>query len=82
VGDIATHIVDMARYLVGEIAAVNAVTRTYITERPIQNSTTDKLGASVRLSGVPTAPVDGDDEVITLLRFQDGAAAAPLVACV
>jgi predicted dehydrogenase len=73
VGDIATHVIDMARYLVGEIAAVNAVTRTYITERPIQNSTTDKLGASVRLSGVPTAPVDVDDEVITLLRFQDGA---------
>ena len=73
VGDIATHVIDMARYLVGEIAAVNAVTRTYITERPIQNSGTDKLGASVRLSGVPTAPVDVDDEVITLLRFQDGA---------
>ena len=73
VGDIATHVIDMARYLVGEIAAVNAVTRTYITERPIQNSGTDKLGASVRLSGVPTAPVDVDDEVMTLLRFQDGA---------
>jgi predicted dehydrogenase len=73
VGDIATHVIDMARYLVGEIAAVNAVTRTYVAERPIQNSTTDKLGASVRLSGVPTAPVDVDDEVITLLRFQDGA---------
>jgi len=73
VGDIATHVIDMARYLVGEIAAVNAVTRTYVTERPVQNSTTDKLGASVRLSGVPTAPVDVDDEVITLLRFQDGA---------
>ena len=73
VGDIATHVIDMARYLVGEIAAVNAVTRTYITERPIQNSGTDKLGASVRLSGVPTAPVDVDDEVMTLLRFKDGA---------
>jgi predicted dehydrogenase len=73
VGDIATHVIDMARYLVGEIAAVNAVTRTYVAERPIQNSTTDKLGASVRRSGVPTAPVDVDDEVITLLRFQDGA---------
>ncbi len=73
VGDIATHVIDMARYLVGEIAAVNALTRTYITERPIQNSSTDKLGASTKLSGVPTAPVDVDDEVITLLRFQDGA---------
>jgi predicted dehydrogenase len=73
VGDIATHVIDMARYLVGEIAAVDAVTRTYITERPMQNSATDRLGAATRLSGVPTVPVDVDDEVITLLRFQDGA---------
>ncbi|MCB8881326.1 Gfo/Idh/MocA family oxidoreductase [Acidisoma cellulosilytica] len=73
VGDIATHVIDMARYLVGEIAAVNALTRTYVTERPVQNSATDKLGAATRLSGVPTAPVDVDDEVMTLLRFENGA---------
>jgi predicted dehydrogenase len=73
VGDIATHVIDMARYLVGEIAAVNAMTRTYITERPVPNSATDRLGAAPRLSGVPKAEVDVDDEVLTLLRFQNGA---------
>jgi predicted dehydrogenase len=72
-GDIATHVIDMARYLVGEIAAVSAVARTYITERPIQNSGTDKLGAGPKLSGVPKAAVDVDDEIMTLIRFQDGA---------
>ena len=73
VGDIATHVLDMARYLVGEIAAVNAVTRTYIKERAVQNSGIDKLGAAQRLTGVPKAAVDVDDEVLTLLRFKEGA---------
>jgi predicted dehydrogenase len=72
-GDIATHVIDMARYLVGEIASVSAVARTYITERPVQNSGTDKLGAGPKLSGVPKAAVDVDDEIMTLIRFQDGA---------
>jgi predicted dehydrogenase len=72
-GDIATHVIDMARYLVGEIAAVSAVARTYITERPVQNSGIDKLGAGPKLSGVPKAAVDVDDEIMTLIRFQDGA---------
>ncbi len=73
VGDIATHVIDMARFLVGEIVAVNAVTRTYIGERPLQNSGVDKLGAATRLTGVPKAAVDVDDEVMTLVRFAGGA---------
>jgi predicted dehydrogenase len=73
VGDIATHVIDMARFLVGEIVAVNAVTRTYIAERPLQNSGVDKLGAATRLTGVPKAAVDVDDEVMTLVRFAGGA---------
>lgn len=73
VGDIATHVIDMARFLVGEIVAVNAVTRTYVKERPQQNSGVDKLGAATRLSGVPKAAVDVDDEVMTLMRFESGA---------
>lgn len=73
VGDIATHVIDMARFLVGEIVAVNAVTRTYIAERPQQNSGVDKLGAATRLTGVPKAVVDVDDEVMTLVRFAGGA---------
>lgn len=73
VGDIATHVIDMARFLVGEIAAVNAVTRTYIKERPQQNSGVDKLGAAAKLTGVPKGAVDVDDEVITLVRFASGA---------
>ncbi len=72
-GDIGTHVLDMARYLVGEVSAVNATLQTYIAERPVQQGGLDKLGAAQRLVDVPKAPVDVDDEVLTALRFENGA---------
>jgi predicted dehydrogenase len=72
-GDIGTHVLDIARYLVGEIDGVNAVLRTHIAERPEQHGGADKLGAAARLVDAPRAPVDVDDEVHTLLRFAGGA---------
>ncbi len=32
-GDLGAHIIDLARYLVGELCAVSGITRTFITER-------------------------------------------------
>jgi predicted dehydrogenase len=72
-GDIGTHVLDIARYLVGEIDGVNAILRTHIAERPEQQAGADKLGAAERLADAPRAPVDVDDEVHTLLRFAGGA---------
>lgn len=72
-GDIGTHVVDLARYLVGEISAVNAMMHTYITERPLQSGGADKLGASDKNVSGPKGKVDVDDEVLTLLRFENGA---------
>ncbi len=73
VGDIGTHVVDFARYLVGEISAVNAVVSTYVKERPLQQSGFDKLGASDKSGAGPKGEVDVDDEMIALLKFQNGA---------
>jgi predicted dehydrogenase len=72
-GDIGTHVLDMARYLVGEVASVSSVLKTYITERPIQSGAADKLAAAEKVTGAPMARVEVDDEVMTLLRFSDGA---------
>jgi predicted dehydrogenase len=72
VGDIGSHVVDLARYLVGEIRAVNSVVSTYITDRPLQSSGFDSLGASTSADG-PRGEVDVDDEAITLVKFVDGA---------
>lgn len=71
-GDIGTHVVDLARYLVGEVDAVSSVARTYIDSRPIQEGGVDKLGAAERRTDQPRGPVDVDDEIMTLLRFEAG----------
>ena len=73
VGDIGTHVVDFARYLVGEISSVNAMVHTFVKERPLQSGGLDKLGASDKSGAGPKGEVDVDDEMITLLKFQNGA---------
>ncbi|XID91403.1 Gfo/Idh/MocA family protein [Paenibacillaceae bacterium WGS1546] len=72
-GDIGTHVIDFARYLVGEISEVMAETRTWIPERPVQASGVDKLGTVKGGSNAEKRPVDVDDEFISLLRFENGA---------
>jgi predicted dehydrogenase len=72
-GDIGTHVIDLARLLVGEIDEVNAVLKTYIEDRPVQKGGVDKLGAAKKDAGGPRGKVDVDDEVLTFLKFEDGA---------
>lgn len=62
IGDIGTHVVDLAHYLVGPIAAVSALTPTYVKTRPLQESGVDKLGASEKNANAPRGEVDVDDE--------------------
>jgi predicted dehydrogenase len=58
-GDLGSHIIDLARFLVGEVSSVGALTRTFVTERP--------------KSGGGTAKVDVDDAVVTTVEFANGA---------
>lgn len=71
-GDIATHVIDMARYLVGEFSQVNALMSTWIPERPLQSGGADSLGKA-RTGEGPKGAVDVDDEVMTMIRFANGA---------
>lgn len=71
IGDIGTHVVDLARYLAGEISAVNGLARTIIAERPQQSGGRDALGTA--RSGGELGPVDVDDEMMTMLKFANGA---------
>jgi predicted dehydrogenase len=70
-GDIGTHVIDMARYLVGDIDEVMAIAKTWIPDRPVHTGGTDKLG-TVKGDG-PRKAVDVDDEISTLLKFNNGA---------
>jgi predicted dehydrogenase len=72
-GDIGTHVIDFARHLVGEIAAVNAVTKRYIEDRPVPTGGADQLAAAQKLGAAPRELVEVDDEVLTMLRFESGA---------
>ena len=58
-GDLGAHIIDLGRYLVGEVKSVSGMTRTFIEERPWDDGTMGK--------------VDVDDAFTALLEFDNGA---------
>ena len=68
-GDLAAHGVDLARCLLGEIAALVADTAIFIPQRPRPTGAT---AGHTRATGEP-GPVENEDYVTTLLRFASGA---------
>ena len=60
-GDLGSHIVDLARFLIGEPTAVNARLKTFVSERPLPENPTER------------GPVDVDDAFVALLEFDNGA---------
>jgi predicted dehydrogenase len=58
-GDIGAHIIDLARFLVGEIGEISAVSETFVKSRLTKNSR--------------FARVDVDDAVSVIGKFQQGA---------
>ena len=66
IGDLASHGLDLAQYVVGPIVALIAEASTFIPQRP------QAIGASSHFSrgvGGPLLPVENEDHVLTLLRF-------------
>jgi predicted dehydrogenase len=70
-GDIGAHILDMSRFLIGEITELAATMETFIKERPIAEDADGISGA--RESTGKTDTVDVDDAAIYLTRFENGA---------
>lgn len=68
-GDLASHSIDLARYLVGEVEAVCSMLHTYTRERPLPLR--DVGRASV--PGSERGPVTVDDAAWALFRFRNGA---------
>ena len=60
-GDIHAHIIDLARYLVGEISEVSGMLHTFIKKRPLEGRR-DSFGR-----------VTVDDAAMCLARFRNGA---------
>lgn len=57
--DLGSHVIDLARWLVGEIATVSGLTRTFVPDRPVP--------------GGGREPVTVDDAASVLLEFGNGA---------
>lgn len=68
-GDINAHIIDMARYLLGDIAEACATMETFIKERPLGDMTGGLNAVALEQKGQVTV----DDAVISLARFKNGA---------
>ena len=70
--DLNSHSVDLARFLVGEIRSVMAMTSQFITERPLPGA-----GAATFSAGsgeaTETAPVTVEDAAFMLATFDNGA---------
>jgi predicted dehydrogenase len=60
-GDIAAHVIDLARFLVGEIAEVSGELTTFIRERPLPDAPKKKGKVTV------------DDAAMALVKFVNGA---------
>lgn len=72
-GDINSHIVDLGRYLVGEISEVCGLMETFVKKRPILEEVGKGLGAK---AGKQLGRVTVDDAVSWMGRFKNGAMAS------
>ncbi|MCV6606100.1 MAG: Gfo/Idh/MocA family oxidoreductase, partial [Porticoccaceae bacterium] len=59
-GDIVSHNLDLARFLVGDISEVSGLMKTFVQERPLED-------------GSGMGRVDVDDAAMALLKFANGA---------
>lgn len=60
-GDLGSHSIDQARWLVGEIGSVSGLTKTFITNRPTGATNSER------------EPVTVDDAALSMLEFENGA---------
>lgn len=70
-GDLNAHLIDLARYLVGEIREVVGMCETFVKERPLAQSMTG-LHASGNHDG-SMGEVTVDDATLFMARFEGGA---------
>ncbi|GLV79159.1 Gfo/Idh/MocA family protein [Streptomyces hygroscopicus] len=75
-GDLGSHIVDLAQYLAGErLIGVSALTETFIRERPLPAGAVAGPGGS-GAGGAARGPVTVDDAALFTGRFGSGAVAS------
>ncbi len=74
-GDINVHIIDLARYLVGEFKEVCGLMHTFVKERPL-TAPTSKLQSPAAKAAEKKGKVTVDDAALFIGRFANGALAS------
>lgn len=70
-GDLGSHVISVAQYLMGEVESVTAQSQTFFPTRPVPQGGSGygaKAGADA-----PRATVENEDQIQTLVRFRSGA---------
>ncbi|OXM17372.1 Gfo/Idh/MocA family protein [Paenibacillus herberti] len=70
--DLGAHLVDLARYLVGEFEEVIGMTETFVKERPLPSEERGQSGKD-GTDQIQRGPVTVDDAAVFMARFVDGA---------
>lgn len=70
--DLNSHLIDLSRFLVGEVASVSAMSATFIKERPMPGAGAATFTTGEGGSG-ELGQVDVDDATFLIAEFDDGA---------
>ena len=71
-GDQGTHVIDIARYLVGDFNRVIAQTEIPIKERPVMTSKPTSFSDKIKPSDIEMKKVDVEDICALLIEFKNG----------
>ena len=71
-GDLASHAVDLVRYVLGDVERLVAVTSVVIPQRPVVAPGAATYGHAFGHDGDPTGAVENEDVVTALLRTTGG----------
>ena len=71
--DLNSHSVDLARYLVGEIAQVSAMFKTFVTERPLPGAGAGTFSSGENAAAEGKGRVEIDDAAFMNVEFENGA---------
>ncbi|WP_353476588.1 Gfo/Idh/MocA family oxidoreductase (plasmid) [Salipiger sp. H15] len=70
-GDLGSHVISVAQYLMGGIESTIAQSQTYFPSRPVPQGA---AGYGAKASeGAPRRAVENEDQIQTLVRFESGA---------
>ena len=71
--DLNSHSVDLARYLVGEVSSVMAMTTNFIKERPLPGAAAATFSAGARSESSGSGEVTVEDAAFLVAEFANGA---------